>query len=79
MTKVMMTFHLTVLHFLPLNPNAPSAVLRTPYSVLRTPYSVLRTLYSPSTLSPARVAGCGALRSRLLLLSALCLGATPPP
>jgi hypothetical protein len=34
MTKVMMTFHLTVLHFLPLNPNAPSAVLRTLYSVL---------------------------------------------
>jgi len=43
MTKVMMTFHLTVLHFLP---------LRTLYSVLRTPYSVLRTLYSSSSNPP---------------------------
>ena len=86
-TKVMMTFHLTVLHFLPLNPTAPNSVLCTPYSVLCTPYSVIRTLYSVLHLkqspfvflSPARVAGCGALRSRLLLLSALYLGATPPP
>jgi hypothetical protein len=30
----MMTFHLTVLHFLPLNPAAPNSVLFTPYSVL---------------------------------------------
>jgi len=38
-TKVMMTFHLTVLHFLPLNPTALYSVLCTPYSVLCTPYS----------------------------------------
>lgn len=52
MTKVMMTFHLTVLHFLPLNPAAPNSVLRTPYSVLCTPYSVLCTPYSSSSNPP---------------------------
>ena len=40
-TKVMMTFHLTVLHFLPLNPTAPNSELCAPYSELRTLYSVL--------------------------------------
>jgi len=51
-TKVMMTFHLTVLHFLPLNPAAPSAVLRPLYSVICTPYPVLRTPYSTSSNPP---------------------------
>jgi hypothetical protein len=51
-TKVMMTFHLTVLHFLPLNPAAPYPVPRTPYPVLRTLYSALCTLYSTSSNPP---------------------------
>jgi hypothetical protein len=45
MTKVMMTFHLTVLHFLPLNSTPPNSVIRTPYSVLRNLLSVLCTPY----------------------------------
>lgn len=52
MSKVMMTFHLTVLHFLPLNPIAPNSVLCTPYSVICNPYSALYTPSSSSSNPP---------------------------
>jgi hypothetical protein len=53
MTKVMMTFHLTVLHFLPLNPVAPYSVLRTLYSVLCTPPELFRPPVSPGAVVSA--------------------------
>jgi hypothetical protein len=45
--KVMMTFHLTVLHFLPLNPAAPNYVLCTPYSTSSNPPQLFRPPVSP--------------------------------